>query len=151
MHRSLVIHQAKSHTLPRKDFLLIRFIQCYLEAMNHYAVYETNHLLRDNFITILSSSPRVILHTFRMKLREDCEVYYIFKDHNCLNIHQFLNETLFGRMQGEAPCHKVIVLFEMNTKEIISNIIEEELELLKVQNIDELNTLGDTELKKNIL
>ena len=36
----------------------------------------------------------------------------------------------------------------MDTKEIISNTIEEELELLKVQNIDELNALGDTEFEK---
>ena len=115
--------------------------------MDHYAVYETNHL-RDNFITILSSSPQVNQHRFCMKLRDDCEVYYIFKEHNCAHIHDFLNETYFGIMQGEAPSHKVIVLFEMDTKEIISNVIEEELELLKEHNIDELQTLGDIEFDK---
>ena len=95
--------------------------------MHHYAVYESHPLLRENFIALLSSSPQINLHQLRMKLREDCELYHIFKDHNCPSVHQFLNETFFARMQGEAPGHRVIALFEMDTKPIISSVIEDEL------------------------
>ena len=115
--------------------------------MDHYAVYEYNHLLRHNFISLLSSSPQVNLHRFRMKLRNDREVYYIFNEHNCAHIHDFLNNTFFRIMQGEPPSHKVIVIFDMDTKAIIRNIIEEEFQLLKNQNIDELNELGDYEFE----
>ena len=82
--------------------------------MHPYSVYEMQPLLEENFIVLLSSSPQRNLHRLRMKLREDCEVYYIFKDHNCASVHQFLNEMYFARMQGEAPGHKVIALFEMD-------------------------------------
>ena len=95
--------------------------------MHHYSVYEMQALLTENVIVLLSSSPQINLHRLRMKLREDREVYYIFKDHNCARIHQFLNETYCARMQGDAPGHKVIVVFDMESKPFICSVIEYEL------------------------
>ena len=42
----------------------------------------------------------------------------------------------------------MIALFEMDTKPIICSVIEDELELLKAQNIDEVQTLGEIEFEK---
>ena len=91
--------------------------------MHPYYVYEMQPLLEESLIVLLSSSPQRNLQRLRMKLRDECEVYYIFKDHNCASVHQFLNEMYFARMHGEAPGHKVIALFEMDTKPIICSVI----------------------------
>ena len=87
--------------------------------MDHYAVYETNHLLRHNFISLLSSSPQVNLHRFRMKLRNDREVYYVFNEDNCAHIHDFLNNririifsnVLFGLNKKllSIKCHTLLI------------------------------------------
>ena len=115
--------------------------------MDNYAVYEYNYLLRHNFISLISSSPQVNLHRFRLKLRHDREVFYIYKEHNCAYIHEFLNNTFFRIIQGEPPSNKVVVIFDMDSKAIIRNIIQEEFQLLKDQNMDKVTELGDFEFE----
>ena len=98
---------------------------------------------------LLNNRPAANLNRLRMRLRDDHDDFYIYRDHNCPSVRQVLNQTYHVKITGQPVGYKkVIVLFDLESKPVIVSAIEEEFEGLKELMADEVEELGAIEFEK---
>ena len=117
--------------------------------MHAYNEYEMQPVLQSRFIVLLNNSPAANLNRLRMRLRDDYEVFYIYRDHNCPSVRQVLDQIYHAKITGQPMGYKkVIVLFDLESKPVIVSAIEDEFEGLKELLADEVQQLGPIEFEK---